>query len=141
MSFGFSATDFVAGISLVKDLIQALQDSKGSSKEYLELITELRSLETALIEVKSLDLEVEQRAQRAALREAATECQRTIDKFLQELVKYQPHLRLGGSLSSWRDGFRKIQWRLCQKEELVRFRAEIGFHAHSIHMLMLGIQV
>lgn len=66
--FGFSTGDFIAGISLVQELIKALNDSRGSSKEYLELIAELRTLETALSEVKTLDLAVEQRPQRAALR-------------------------------------------------------------------------
>jgi hypothetical protein len=70
--FGFSTGDFIAGISLVQELIKALNDSRGSSKEYLELIAELRTLETALSEVKTLDLAVEQRPQRAALRQAAT---------------------------------------------------------------------
>jgi len=58
--FGFSTGDFIAGINLVQELIKALNDSRGSSKEYLELIAELRSLETALLEVKTLDLAVEQ---------------------------------------------------------------------------------
>jgi hypothetical protein len=82
--FGFS-TDFIAGISLVQELINALNDSRGSSKEYLELIAELRTLETALLEVKTLDLAVEQRPQRAALRQAATQCQNSIDSFPERL--------------------------------------------------------
>jgi hypothetical protein len=56
--------------------------AEGSSKEYLELIAELRTLETALLEVKTLDLAVEQRPQRAALRQAARQCQNSIDSFL-----------------------------------------------------------
>jgi hypothetical protein len=139
--FGFSAGDFVAGINLVQGLITALNDSRGSSKEYLELITELRSLETALLEVKALDLEVEQRAQRAALRQAAAQCQISIDNFLKDLTKYHPHLRLGGSLCAWKDTLRKIQWRFCKKEDLLQFRTEIRFHAQSIQMLMLTIQM
>lgn len=49
--------------------------AEGSSKEYLELIAELRTLKTALLEVKSLDLAVEQQPQRAALRQAARQYQ------------------------------------------------------------------
>src|SRR2546421_12858839 len=47
IAFEFSVGDFVSGISLVRNLIKALQESGGSSREYLELIAELRSLETA----------------------------------------------------------------------------------------------
>ena len=53
-AFGFSVGDFVNGINLVKDVIKALKDSTGSSKEYLELIAELRTLESALLDVKAL---------------------------------------------------------------------------------------
>ena len=140
-TFGFSAGDFVAGIGLVQDLIKALRDSKGSSKEYLELVAELRSLESALLEVKALDFAAEQQAQRAALRQAVIQCRESIDTFLKELTKYQPHLRLGGSFSLWKDAFRKVQWRLCKKEDLIRFRAEIGFHTQAIQMLMITIQM
>jgi hypothetical protein len=139
--FGFSTGDFLAGINLVQELIKALNDSRGSSKEYLELIAELRTLETALLEVKTLDLAVEQQPQRAALRQAATQCQNSIDRFLKDLAKYHPYLRLGGSVCAWKDTLRKIQWRFCKTEDLVRFRAEIGFHAQSIQILMLTIQM
>lgn len=60
-AFGFSAGDFIAAISLVRDLGKALHDSNGSSREYRELIRELHSLETSLLEVKALDLEVERK--------------------------------------------------------------------------------
>lgn len=139
--FGFSTGDFIAGINLIQTLIKALSDSKGSSKEYLELIAELRILEEALLEVKALDLEVERRAQHAALGQAAIQCQDSIDSFLKDLAKYHPCLRLGGSVCAWKDTLRKIQWRLCKKEYLVRFRAEIGFHVQSIQMLMLTVQM
>lgn len=37
--FGFSTnvSDFIAGIILIREIIQALSDSRGSSKEYLDL--------------------------------------------------------------------------------------------------------
>ncbi len=56
-TFGFSVGDFVAGINLVRELIKALEDSAGSSAEYLALIKELYSLERALLEVKHLNLD------------------------------------------------------------------------------------
>jgi hypothetical protein len=36
-TFGFSIGDFISGIILVKDIVQALSDSRGSSKEYVDL--------------------------------------------------------------------------------------------------------
>ena len=60
--FGFSVGDFVAGIELIRQLINALEDSAGSSSEYRDLIKELYSLERALLEVKHLDLNASQHA-------------------------------------------------------------------------------
>jgi hypothetical protein len=60
--FGFSAGDFITGINLVRDIIKALRDSTGSQREYLELITELRGLELALIQIKALHPQLRQDA-------------------------------------------------------------------------------
>jgi hypothetical protein len=70
VGFGFSVGDFVSCISLVRKLIKALQDSGGSSREYLELIAELRSLETAFVQVKAQYGEVQLPEQRIALDQA-----------------------------------------------------------------------
>jgi uncharacterized protein YbjQ (UPF0145 family) len=43
-AFGFSPGDFITTINLVKDIVKALNDSKGSSKEYLQVVVELRGL-------------------------------------------------------------------------------------------------
>jgi hypothetical protein len=52
VSFGFSAGDFIAAIELVGTVIDALLSSSTASLEYRELISQLLSLETALIQVK-----------------------------------------------------------------------------------------
>lgn len=123
LPFGFSASDFVAGINLVRELIKALKDTAGSSAEYIDLIQELYSLERALLEVNRLNLDESQHTQTLALKQAAAQCQHTIDDFLQRIRKFQPALRLGGSKSSWRDGLRKVEWALCKKEDVRSFRA------------------
>ncbi len=140
-AFGFSAGDFIAGVSCVQDLIKALHDCKSSSKEYLELISELRSLEPALREVAALEPKVSQYAQRVALLQAAAQCRKNVDNFLQGLASYQSHLRLGGSGYLLKDAFRKIQWRLCEKEKIVQFRAEINSHVQVIQVLLAAIQM
>lgn len=131
-AFRFSTGDFIAAIGLVRDVTKALCDSNGSSREYMELIHELHTLETALPEVRILDVELEQHAQRAALRYAIGQCQQTIDDFLGSLSKYHPCLRTAGSSSLWKDALRRIQWQFCKKEDWVRFRIEVGFHAQAI---------
>lgn len=109
VGFGFSAGDFIAALQLVSTVIDALRDSGDSSTEYRSLIQQLFSLETALLKVKRLEADDEQRAEVIALRQAACQCQNTIDRFWQKIRKYQPCLRTGGSGSRVKDGWRKVQ--------------------------------
>jgi hypothetical protein len=81
MSFGFSAGDFIAALELIGTVINALRESGVSGTQYRELINQLYSLETALLQVKQLELEEEQRSEYIALRQSASQCQRTIDNF------------------------------------------------------------
>lgn len=140
-AFGFSFGDFVDGIELVRQLINALKSGAGSSKEYQDLIHELYSLERSLLEVKHLQVDDAQRAQKIAVEQAAVRCQTTISEFLSKVSKYQPSLRAGGSGSSWRDRLRKIQWALYRKEDVQRFRAQIQGHASSIMTLLMTLQL
>ncbi len=119
-TFGFSVGDFVAGINLGRELIKALGDSAGSSAEYLALIKELYSLERALLEVKHLNLDESQHSQGIALKQAAAQCQQTIDGFLQKIQKFIPAFRVGGPKSSWRDGLRKVEWALYRKRRCAK---------------------
>ena len=138
-AFGFSAGDFVNGIILIKGLIQALQESRGSSQEFLEVIKELYSLEKALIEVNTLQFSSEESVQQAALRHAIGQCRSSINIFIAGISKYQPHLGIGASSDYCMGVLRKIQWRLCKRDELIRFRSEIAFHVESIQLLVLRI--
>ena len=141
VGFGFSVGDFVSGISLVRNLIKALQDSGGSSREYLELIAELRSLENAFVQVKAQYGDVQLPEQRTALDQAVQACQESIDDFLRTITKYHQHLNIHGTSSTARDALRKIQWHLTKATELVNFRSRISVHVQSIQTLLVTIQV
>jgi hypothetical protein len=140
IGFGFSAGDFIAAINLVSTVIDALRESGDSSSEYRELIGQLYTLETGLLRVKQLDLDDSQHAEIIALRQAAAQCQRTIDDFWKTIQKYQPSLRAGGSGSRAKDGWMKIKWALC-KEDLVKFKADLVGHTQSIELLLATVQM
>ena len=141
LAFGFSTGDTITGIGLIKDLITAIQDSKGSSREYLEVISELWGLESALLEVKKLPFRDEQHQQQAVLREAVVRCRTCIDDFLTTITKYHSHLRLDGSQRPWQDAIRKMQWRLSKKEDIERFRSAIVFHTQALQILLVTTQL
>lgn len=140
VGFGFSVGDFIAAINLVKDLAQALQDSKGSSKEYLEVVTELRNLENALLEVKALHGKLLNGSNDHGLAHAVSECRNTIDTFVHDIRKYHGHLSIVGSGDLVREILRKVQWRLCTSKQLASFRLKLAANVRTIQLLVAVAQ-
>ena len=141
MSFGFSAGDFVAALQLVGRAINALRESGGSGSEYRELVNELYSLELALLRVKQLELEEEQRSEYTALRQTAAQCQQTIDAFWTKAQRYQKHMRIDGTDSTLKSGWKKLKWAMCKSEDVVRFKHDIAAHTQSIQILLSSLQM
>jgi Fungal N-terminal domain of STAND proteins len=139
VGFGFSAGDFIAALKLVGTVIDALRESGETSTNYRELISELYSLETALLHVKRLEGDEIPQSEVISLRQAAAQCQTTIDEFWKKLRKYQPHLGSDGSTSLVKSGWIKIKWAICKKDDLARFRADLVGHSQSISVLLNAI--
>lgn len=144
VGFGFSVGDFLAAIELVGTVIDALQRSGAATKEYRELISQLVSLENALLQVKRLEFDDGQYAQVAALRHAASLCQGTIDGFWKQALQYQPHLACDGRRgrkSDIRAGWMKVKWALFKRDDVARFKADLVGHTESINLLLAALQM
>lgn len=143
IGFGFSLGDFVAALELVGTIVDALGDSGSASAEYRELLRVLYSRETALLQVKRIELDDSQRAEMIALQQAAAQCQRTIDDFWNKIRKYQPHLGSSSECSNFRlkTAWTKIKWAVCRRDDLAKFKADIVGHRESIQMLLAVVQM
>lgn len=143
VGFGFSAGDFIAAIEFVGTVIDALRSSGEAGAEYRELVGQLHSLETALSQVKRLEFDESQYAEVIALRQAAGQCRRTIDAFMEKIQKYQPSLSTDGHSRkmSMKDGWRRIKWAVCKKEDVVKFKADLMGHTQSIILLLMTVQM
>ncbi|KAL8694812.1 MAG: hypothetical protein Q9218_000571 [Villophora microphyllina] len=143
--FGFSVGDIVAGLKLIKQSIEALQDTKGSSADFETLGHEIDSLKAGLEAVE--DLKLDQRfgpdsKHCVAIRQATARCWQCIETFLATIAKYQPWLRSKApACLNWKANLKKIQWALCKKDDVNRFRAQLERHASSISMLLITLQV
>jgi hypothetical protein len=140
-AFGFSVGDFVAGIKLVKDLIDSLDEAVGARPIYRRLTAELRSLERALTEVKNLQVHASQACQKVALEQAASQCQDCIETFLRANTKFQATLGVQSTASRWRANLHKFQWAVCKQNAVDKFRAEITGHVLTINTLLATIQL
>lgn len=144
ISFG-SVGDIISICLLVKDLVTALDESKGSAAEYREVRLELRALERALLEVEVLSRShastVKLNALYATARKAALDCRQPVEAFLYKIKKYDPSLGAGASKNIVRNSAMKIRWQLSQKDAVTRIRAEISAHSSSINMLLATVNV
>lgn len=140
-----SVGDIISICLLAKDLVEALNSSRGASAEYQEIVRELWGLERALLQVDLLyrthNDSPELNALHETARRAVDNCQVCIAGFLDKIKKYQPSLRENGSGSVFRDTSRKIQWQVMQSSDVPKFRAEIGAHSQSVSMLLATLSV
>lgn len=145
VGFGFSVSDIVMGLKLIKQSIEALQDTKGSSADFRALTHEIDSLKDGLEAVEDLKLDQQfglKSKQAAAIRHAVSRCRQCIETFLSTIAKYQPCLRTKAPASAtWKANLKKIQWALCKQDDVNRFRAQLERHSSSISMLLVTLQV
>jgi len=140
ITFG-SVGDIISVSLVVKDLLIALNDSRGSSAEYQAVIRELYVLDTALLQVEQLSRSHAATPELQALyetaKQTAAKCQDSVASFKARLGKYNGSLTTGGSGNILKDTARKIQWRASQKDaEIAKFRAEVTGYSDSINMLL-----
>ena len=143
-TFG-SVGDIISVCIIIKHLIKALDDSRGSSVEYQEVIGELSALNRVLLEVELLWTTCGSTNELNAVRETvhcqADQCRKSIEAFLKKAKKYEPYLLDGGSGSFVRDATMKAGWQFAHADDLTKFRAEINAHCSAINMLLLTASV
>jgi hypothetical protein len=145
VAFGFSAGDFLAAISLVGTVIDSLRASSSARVAYHELLSQLLSLETALIQIKRLEVEDVQYAEVIALRQAAAQCRRTIDAFLVKIEGYRGALGkcvdVGGTKERVRSAWMRVRWSVCRTEDVEGFKRDLGAHTESLGLLLMAVQM
>ncbi|KAG8533967.1 uncharacterized protein KY384_001710 [Bacidia gigantensis] len=140
MPFAINIGDIIALGNLIKDIIIALEDSKGSSAEYEECIRKLECLKRILREIEVLDDSLVNVTELHSLRQTIhcviRQCQQYIDLFLDRIAKFDPSLRRGTSRKRKRDALRKLQWRVCRSKDLVKFRTEVNGYCSIFGVLL-----
>jgi hypothetical protein len=143
-----SIGDIIAVSLLVKDLVTALNQSRGSQAEYNQLVDELNLLKDVLDRIVHLcntagttvavrTFEVS--ALHDATLKIAQNCRKCIEAFNVGLQKYDKTLGSSGARSK-REGLRsavaQLRWRFGEKEDLVRFRADIARQTASLNLAL-----
>src|SRR3569833_492205 len=129
-----SAGDVIAIVTLVRDVLRTLSNTKGSVAEFAHLTDELGSLEDALLLAGKLPA-IERKKQHS-LRRVLGRCRFVIETFADDLDKYQPYLRDGGSGNRAKDMIKRIQFGLTKSEDISRFRWRLHQHLQSLQLII-----
>jgi hypothetical protein len=140
ITFG-SVGDIISVSLLVKDLLVALDSSRGSAAEYQAIVGELNLLDRALLQVEALSRTREKTSEAKAAYQTAEDviekCRETLDKFKTRIKKYNFSLSAGGCGFVVKDAVRKIQWKASNKdEEIAKLRAELSGYTDTINLLI-----
>jgi hypothetical protein len=141
-----SVGDIISVSLLVKDIVLALDDARGSASEYQAIIRELHILDIALLRVQQLVQTQDDCPEIEALHETARKtvenCRVSVSKFVEGIKKYKQSLVAGGSGHTFKDAARKLQWKIASKDaDVVKFRAEIMGYSESLNMLLATAQL
>ena len=139
VGFGFSMSDLFAALKIIKDSIEAVNDKKGAVADYAVLTSEIGSLWDGLETVEEIQSDPDlSEKQTAALKRAVDACYDSVENFLALISGYQPHL--GTNSSGFASNYRKIKWALCKKDDVAKFRGQLGRHISAINMLLITFQ-
>ncbi|KAH6686631.1 hypothetical protein F5X68DRAFT_261670, partial [Plectosphaerella plurivora] len=134
MSFAFTAGslgDIVAVATLIKDLIKLLDDSRGSVKEYHEVVARLSSQLVAVEQVEKIfggQAQTTKEAEiQAEVRQILAQIKKCAEDFKTKLEKFRPSFTVGGSKNKPGDVLKKVSWRL-KREEIETFEKSMVFH-------------
>jgi hypothetical protein len=143
--FGFSVGDLITGIGAMKMAIGAFSDTSGATNEYEQLLSTLNILSRSLDALNRIPVHpTHETEQRTAITQAVQNCQQCVNVFLLRITKYdllkQPDMpRLW--LEKFKVAIRKVQWVLCEKSEIARFRHEVQQQVDTINLLMATFHV
>lgn len=137
--FGVSFPDFIEGIKLFKDAIEALCDGRKARADYIDLSGSLASLDQALGAASAVALDTD--ARREALKSIIGPCQRCVQNFLVDIAKFELLKNQKASRRDFVAGFQRVKWAVCKKNDVLKFRSQIEMHVGALEMLLLTFQV
>lgn len=133
--------DVISIILLVKDIISALDDARGSAKAYRDLVQGMELLQKTLEEVDQalvvLPNELTGYDSIVQASEATvTQIQRCLEDLRRKVIKkYGASLCEGGSGNFIKDVWKRIQWTMEEKD-VDKFRAVIAGYTATLKMIL-----
>lgn len=136
MSFGWSAGDIAAAITLAYNLIQALDTCDGAASDYREAVSFLRDLMETLGPLQTFTACNANPIYGKDTKEQVGHIKEPVEKFLAAVLKYEPSLGAGAKEGHHRHILRKLQWYIFMSKKVLGLRRKIKSHMRIIDTLM-----
>ncbi len=132
--------DFISIALLIKDIVLALDECRGSGKAYRDLIEEIGLLRTNIEQIELVyqgpELCDGVEDPESAVRVTIARIRKCLEGFCDRFCKkYGESLAEGGSGNVFRDVAKKIQWKFEEKE-VEKFRSEVMGYRMSLEMFL-----
>ena len=136
MSFGWSAGDIVAALTLAYNLIEALDSIKGAAHDYREAVSFLRDLKRTLYPLETFTAWHAYPKYGRDIREQVAHIKEPVGNFLKEVLKYEPTLGVKANEGHSRHVFRKLQWYMFMEKKVLGLKKKIESHMRVIDTLL-----
>jgi hypothetical protein len=135
MSFGWSAGGIAAAITLVYNLVEALDSHDGAAGDYREAVAFLRDLKRALEPLRTFTAWQTYPEYGREIGEQVEHIKEPIGKFLDKVLKYEP-CGAKAAKGHHRHVLRKLQWYLFMSKKVSNLRKKIESNMRIIDTLM-----
>lgn len=146
VTFG-AVGDIISVCLLVKDVVEALDKTRGSKAEYQSLTRELWILDRTLLEIEMFSrihgggATPEMEALCETARQAVERCKGLVSEFLKSIKKYQRTFGESSKPNVIKEVAMKVRWRSMEHDSVEKFRVEIAGTSASLQMLLATASV
>ena len=136
MSFGWSVGDIAAAVSLVYNLIEALDTCDGAAGDYRKAVAFLHDLKQTLEPLHAFTAWNTYPNYGKQIEEQAAQIKEPIESFLKDVLKFEPSLGAKAKEGHHRHVLRKLQWHLVISKKVLALRKKIDAHMRVIDTLL-----
>ena len=136
--FGFSVGDFIDGINIAIDIIEACKDTGGASYQYQRVLVEFETYLTLFHKLQDSSIPT------AEVNKLASSCEQAVQQFVTKIEKYRRSLAkptgshdfVHHTARHLRTFPRKAQWAVVGKKTVEELRLGIGPQLSAIGLLI-----
>ncbi|KAH7126128.1 hypothetical protein EDB81DRAFT_860734 [Dactylonectria macrodidyma] len=136
MSFGWSAGDIAAAITLVYNIVKALDDYDGASDDYREAMAFMRDLSRTLEPLQAFTAWKAYPEYGEQISKQVEYIRDPINKFRDEVLRLEPSLGEKSRKGYHRHVPQKLKWHILKSGKALRLKKQIASHIRVIDTLM-----